>query len=146
MSSETNRRVLARHVEAENAHDMEGTLATLHPECLFDEVPLGRVHHGREGAREHYAFWWTTFGLQFTHSSANHWTTDGRLIAEGTFRGRHRGHFLGLEPTGTLVEYPFLVIVEFRDALLASERFYFDVRTIVEQIRNGQREPELREG
>ncbi|MCG8592576.1 MAG: ester cyclase [Proteobacteria bacterium] len=135
MVDEAIRTVLARHLQAENAHDMEGTLTTLHPDCVFEEVPLGRVFHGREGAREHYDYWWRTFDLHFEESVANHWCEDGSLVAEGVFGGVHKGPFLGIEAPGTSVKYPFLVIVEFRDGLLSREKFYFDLKGIESQIR-----------
>lgn len=34
--------VLQRHLAAENAHNLEGTLATLHQDCLFEDYATGR--------------------------------------------------------------------------------------------------------
>jgi hypothetical protein len=36
-----------RHLVAENAHDLEATLATLHPDCRFDDLATGQTWHGR---------------------------------------------------------------------------------------------------
>ncbi len=35
--------ILGQHLAAENVHDMAGTLATLHPDCVFEEVPFARM-------------------------------------------------------------------------------------------------------
>ena len=46
--------LVRRHVEAENAQNLEATLATLHPECRFEDHATGQVWHGRDGAAAHY--------------------------------------------------------------------------------------------
>ena len=37
-----NIKLLYRHLEAENAQDLEGTLATLHPDCVFEDHATGQ--------------------------------------------------------------------------------------------------------
>ena len=54
--------LIRRHLAAESAQDLEGTLATLHPDCRFD-FATGQTWHGREGAAAHYRQWWTTFDV-----------------------------------------------------------------------------------
>lgn len=44
---------------------------------------------------------------------------DGSVIAEGRFFGRHVGMFGGLPPTGLAVDFPFSVVVNFREGLMA---------------------------
>lgn len=128
--------LLRRHVEAENAHDMEATLATLHPDCVFEDVPSGRVYRGRDGAAAHYRRWWDAFGLEFRGGDRDtrHVTTTGAFVAEGRFVGRHVGTFDGLAPTGREVDFRFVVIVGFRDGLMAGERFYYDLDTLRGQL------------
>jgi len=82
----------------ENAHRLEETLATLHPECAFADLPLGVTYRGREGARRHYRIWREAFDVT-VQGSARHWTTTGDMIAEARYLGRHVGSFYGLEAT-----------------------------------------------
>lgn len=56
--------LVTRHLAAENAHDMAGTLATLHPQCVFEDLAMGRVWRGHRGAQDHYREWWN--GLDTT--------------------------------------------------------------------------------
>ncbi|MGQ0800697.1 MAG: ester cyclase [Pseudomarimonas sp.] len=128
--------LLSRHVEAENAHDLEGTLATLHPDCRFEDVAFGQVWQGHEGAARYYRQWWDAFGLQFREgeSGALHWAGDGTVIAEGRFVGRHLGPFQGLAPTHRDVDFRFVVVIEFRDRLMAGERFFYDRATLARQL------------
>ena len=128
--------LVVRHVGAENAHDLAATLATLHPDCVYEDVPTGRVFQGHEGARRFYEEWWTGLNLAVTPRSEGklYWSDDGVHIAESCFRGRHLGPFLGIAPTGREVEFRFAVFVTFRDGLIAGEKFYYDLAGILRQI------------
>lgn len=133
--------LLQRHVEAENAHDMERTLQTLHPDCVFEDVAFGTIYRGHEGAAAYYRTWWDAFGLQFRRGEegVQHFTSGGSVIAEGRFFGRHVGAFHGIAPTGREVDFRFAVVVSFRDGLMAGERFYFDRATLWQQLGLGAR-------
>lgn len=111
----------------------EATLETLHPECVFEDIPLARAFHGRQGAEQYYRLWWDAFAVE-VEGSVVHWTADGHLIAEAQYVGRHIGPFLGLAPTGRAITLPFAVFVGFRDGLMAGERFYYDLNTLLRQL------------
>lgn len=130
---ERNQLVLAKHMAAEDAHDLEGTLATIHPDALFEDLPIGLVLRGREETARHYNLWWRAFELQ-TDAGILHWVSDKLLIGESHFIGNHVGEFLGIAPTGNSIRFPFSVIVKFRDGLLLSEKFYYDLNDIMAQI------------
>ena len=131
---EHNQKTVFRHLMAENAHDMEATLATLHELCVFKVVATGQTYQGRGGAREFYQLWWNAFDLQVEDDSSLHWIEDGNLFAQATFKGTHKGEFMGVEPTGRAFQLPFAVFVDFRDGLLLGEAFYFDLNTLWRQL------------
>jgi steroid delta-isomerase-like uncharacterized protein len=133
MIRQTNQACLRAHLDAEGEHDMEATLATLHPECVFVDEPLGLRFEGREGAREHYAMWWSAFGNTLDGGEL-HWVEDDLAIGDATFVGRHVGPFAGLPPTGRPMRLPFVVFVRFRDGLLAGERFVYDLNGLLRQL------------
>lgn len=128
--------LIRRHVEAENAHRIDDTLATLHPDCVFEDVALQRVWHGHAGAREYYRMWWEGLRVVVTPGSDDRrsWTDDGTYVCETRFTGRHVGPFLGAAPTGRAVSFRFVVLVPFRDGLMAGERFYYDLQDLVRQL------------
>jgi steroid delta-isomerase-like uncharacterized protein len=128
--------LLGRHVDAENRHDMDATLATLHRECVFEDLALQENYRGHEGAATYYSLWWDAFQLQFYRGAHSHihWTTEDRCVAEGVFSGVHVGPFMGVEPTRAPVTYRFIVVVDFRDGLMAGERFYYGLEGIRRQI------------
>jgi steroid delta-isomerase-like uncharacterized protein len=133
MLSKENLEIVLRHVKAETEHRMEETLATLTPDCLFDDRAFGRVWHGREGARDYYRLWWDAFGIA-PHTGARYAPQEDLLIVETRFKGRHVGPFLGIAPTGNAVDVPMTIFVSFKDSLLSGEKFYWNLGTLLEQI------------
>lgn len=130
---EINARCLYQHMKAEAAHDLAGTLATIHPEALFEDQPLGLVLNGREATARHYRLWWAAFGLQ-TDGGTLHWVNDDLVIGEADFVGTHIGNFLGVAPTGRPIRFPFTVYVRFKDGMLLGERFFYDLNMIMAQL------------
>jgi steroid delta-isomerase-like uncharacterized protein len=133
VSRQANESCLRKHLAAENAHDMEATPATLHPECVFVDQPLGLEFSGRDGAREHYGMWWSAFE-NTVGGGELHWVHDDFLVGESSFVGRHVGPFAGIPPTGKPMRLPFVVFVRFRDGLLAGERFVYDLNGLLRQL------------
>ena len=144
MDMKTRGELIGRHVAAESAHDMAGTLATLHPECVFEDLAMGRVWRGHDGARDHYHEWWN--GLDTTVESGRRaWMDDGSFIAETGFACRHIGPFLGIAATQRVFKLRFVVIVSFRDGLMMGERFYYSLDELLEQLGQPNRKPYLGE-
>jgi ketosteroid isomerase-like protein len=133
VSRDRNAACLREHLAAEARHDMEATLATLHPDCEFVDEPLGLRFSGRDGARRHYTMWWDGFGVGID-GGALHWAGDDLVIGDTVWVGRHVGSFGGLPPTGLPVRLPFVVFVSFQDGLLAGERFVYDLNGLLRQL------------
>jgi steroid delta-isomerase-like uncharacterized protein len=129
-------KILYQHLEAENAQNLEGTLATLHPDCVFQDHATGQLWRGHAGAADHYRQWWTTFDVtvkRLADQSAG-WPDENTFIAEATWSGRHVGDFLGITSSGREIEQSFVVVVGFRDGLMSSERFHYDLASLLRQI------------
>jgi steroid delta-isomerase-like uncharacterized protein len=135
--------LVRRHVEAENAHRMEEVLATLHPDCVFEDVAQGRTWRGHAGAAEYYGTWWRAFDL-FVKGDRRHWTVDGALVGEARFQGRHVGAFLGIPASGRSIDLRIAAVLEFRDGLMLGERFYYDVATLRRQLEGAAPAAEAR--
>lgn len=124
--ADRNLDVLKRHLAAENEHDMSGTLATLHPECVFEDRMTGNVYDGREGAKQYYETWWQALDLTVV-SERRHMINDGNIVSEARYQGVHRGSLFGEAPTGATIDFPIVTFLTFREGLLAGERFYYDL-------------------
>jgi len=125
--------LVSTHLAAENEHRLEDTIATLHEECVFEDRTLGQTFHGRQGAAQYYTTWWNAFDL-VVKGEKRHWTSEPVLIAETHYQGTHIGEFLGIPATGKPIDFPLAVIITFRDGLMAGERFYYDLATLLRQI------------
>lgn len=128
-----NLAILNKHLTVENQHDWPATLATLHPDCLFEDTTLGLVYKGHEGADRYYHLWWGAFDL-IVKSERRHFTEDGCVISEARYTGTHIGDFYGIPATGRPIDFKLAVIISFRDGLLSGERFYYDARTLLQQL------------
>ena len=128
--------LVRRHLVAENGQDLRGTLATLHPECRFEDLATGQVWLGHDGAAAHYRQWWTTFDVTVKRGPGQRacWTDDDAYMAEATWHGRQIGRFLGIEPTNRAIVQPFVVVLTFRDGLMLSERFQYDLASLLRQL------------
>lgn len=131
---------LKLHLAAEGRHDMEATLATLHEDCIFEDRPVQLHLRGREQARRHYGLWWSAFEVGIA-DGALYWTAQDRLIAKAAYVGIHCGPFLGIAPTGREIRLPFVVEVGFRDQLLASEAFTYDLNDLLRQLGHASFDP-----
>jgi len=128
--------LIIRHLTAENAHDLAGTLATLHPDCVFEDHATGQIWHGHEGASAHYRQWWQAFDVKVVRgpSQAAYWVSADTYVAQATWEGRHIGNFLGIAPTNAPIRQRFVVFVGMRDGLMAGEKFYYDLASLVAQL------------
>jgi len=128
--------LIGRHLAAENAQDLPRTLATLHPDCRFEDLATGQTWRGHDGAAAHYRQLLTTFDgtvMRGPGQSAAG-TADDSYIAEATWHGKHVGRFLGIAPTGHTIVQPFVVVLSFKDGLMLSERFHYDLASLLRQI------------
>jgi steroid delta-isomerase-like uncharacterized protein len=128
--------LVRRHLQAENAHDLEATLATLHPDCAFEDFATGQRWRGHAGATDHYRQWWDSFDVEVRRGPDQrpYVTTDEFYVAEATWHGKHVGPFLGRPPSGRSFVQPFVVILSFRDGLMSGERFHYDLASLLRQI------------
>jgi carboxymethylenebutenolidase len=124
--------VLHRHLEAENAHRMEDTLATLTPDCVFEDVALGQRFTRHDGAATYYRMWWTAFDTEVVPERLH--LADGIAVAETTWRGIHVGTFADITPSGRRIDVAVAIVVELRDGLIAGERLYWDRARLLEQL------------
>jgi len=96
------RRLWQQHSIAEDRRDIDGLIATLAPECVYEIVGSGLRWEGHAGARRFYTELFAAF-------PDNHFAlTDIVIGPQGVFEavvleGTHTGAFAGLEPTGKRV-------------------------------------------
>lgn len=113
------------HMDAENAHDLDGVMATfaedtemLYNRLSFRDDQAIRLAHISIGMSPHDGAF---KGLE-TVIDGEHFTDD-ELVIEGRLRGTHVAEFLGIAATGRDVELPYVAFYRFDDSgRLTSER------------------------
>jgi predicted ester cyclase len=113
------RRLWQRHSIAEDRRDIDGLIATLAPECVYEIVGTGLRWEGHDGARAFYAELFAAFpDNRFA-------LTDIVIGPQGVFEAvvleaTHAGPFAGLAPTGNAVRLELAILFPWDPA---TERF-----------------------
>jgi steroid delta-isomerase-like uncharacterized protein len=126
--------VVREHMETENAHDFDATLATFdHPR--YEIVPTGDVFDGPEEVADYYRTSRAAFPDQ-RNENTTLWAAEDAVIAEFDLLGTHRGELRGIPPTGRSFRCRMCAIFEFPPGSdrIVCERVYFDQMTMVRQL------------
>ena len=121
------RRLWQRHSIAEDRRDIDGLIATLTPDCVYELVPTGQRWEGHVGARAFYEELFAAFpDNRFS-------LTDIVIGPQGVFEvatleATHRGPFAGLAPTGEPVILTVAILFPWDPQ---QERFYLDRAALV---------------
>ena len=133
-------KIFAEHIRNEFVtKDVEATLATMVEDASVNHVP---INSGGRGKVELRAFYRDVFigswpdDLEMT--TKNRVFGNDQMIEEDHLRFTHKNRmewFLpGVPPTHRVVDVDFVLVVEFRDGKLASERIYWDHATVLRQV------------
>jgi predicted ester cyclase len=103
------KRLWVRHSIAEDRRDIDGLIATLAPECIYEIVGTGFLWEGHDGAREFY----TELFAAFPDNSFA--LTDIVVGPQGVFEAvvleaTHAEAFAGLPPTGRHVRLELAIL------------------------------------
>jgi steroid delta-isomerase-like uncharacterized protein len=129
---QTREHLVREHMESENTHDFDVTLATFeHPR--YELVPTGEVYDGADAVNRYYRETRTAFPDQRNEVIALHHADDA-VLAEFWLRGTHDGEFRGVPPTGKSFECRMAALFLFEGEQLVCERVYFDAATILTQL------------
>jgi len=129
---ESRERIVREHMESENRHEFDVTLATFH-HPRYEIVPTGDVFDGEEEVARYFAETRAAFPDQRNRLVALHHADDA-VIVEFDLLGTHRGNFRGLPATGRAFECRTLALFIFDEDRLVCERVYFDSATILRQL------------
>lgn len=124
--------VVKEHVEAENRHDIEASIATFHIP-RYEVMPMGVVHDGEQAVRDLLPGMFKGFP-DFTVETIKTHHSDDAVILEIRLKGTHLGDWAGLKPTGCSMNIPVACIFDFDEDRLVCETVYFDMATLMNQL------------
>jgi steroid delta-isomerase-like uncharacterized protein len=126
--------LVKHHISLENAHDLEGVLATFGDKAHYDDEPWNEHFSGPDGVRHFYQQLMSALpDLQI--EVQRQYVSEEAVIVEVIISGTHQGAWRGLPATGRRVEFPLCGIYTF-DAhnKLAGEKIYYDRGTVLRQL------------
>jgi predicted ester cyclase len=121
------RRLWINHSKAEDGRDLDGLIATLTEDCVYEIVPTGERWEGHAGARQFY----TSFLGAYPDVKFN--LTDIVIGPQGVFEaaemtGTHQGQWGKFAPTGKPVRANILIYFPWDPVArkFKGEKIYFD--------------------
>jgi predicted ester cyclase len=126
------RELWKQHSLAEDRRDIDGLIATLTEDCLYEVVPTSTVWEGHDGARQFYtellaAFPDVTFELiQIVIGPQG-------VSEEALFCGTHRGDWMGLRASGRQVAFSVVIFFPWDPVRrkFRGERVHFDLGSLM---------------
>ena len=128
-------RVVREHMESENVHEFDVTLATFsHPR--YELIATGEIYDGPEEVADYYCKTRSIFPDQRNENTVLHVTDGDAVIAEFDLLGTHEGQLRGVPGTGRSFRCRMCAIFEFAAGTdrIVCERVYFDQMTIAQQL------------
>jgi steroid delta-isomerase-like uncharacterized protein len=128
--------IIDRHFAAENAHDVEATLATYTDDIVWDDIThpdspfrgkdqVGRVYGGIIDAIPDVTL---TSVRRFGSADGSY------VLDESILTGHVEGQWAGVDGGGAAVEIRLLHVFEIRDGLISYENAWFDSAAVHRQV------------
>ena len=121
------KRLWVRHSIAEDRRDIDGLVATLTADCVYEIVPTGQRWEGHSGARDFYGELFAAFPDN-AFALADIVVGPQGVFEVATLTGTNLGPWAGSEPTGLPVALQVLILFPWDHATerFTGERIWFD--------------------
>jgi len=128
--------IIDQHFAAENAHDVEATVATYTDDIVWDDVTHPDApFHGKEEVARVYSSILDAIPDVNLKSVRRFTGENGRFgVDESIITGHVEGDWAGMSGGGAPVEVRILHIFELRDGLISYENAWFDAAAVQRQI------------
>ena len=140
MSTQTNLKLWQEHLVGEFAtKDVELALATMVEDASVMHMPTRSGGKGKTELRPYYRdMFIPSIPAEWAHVVTNRVMTENTIVEEATVRLKHTKQmdwFLpGIPPTHKTIEVELVIVIEFRDGKMATERIYWDQAAVLRQI------------
>lgn len=131
--------LLKKNIEAFNKGDLEAFGSTLAQNGRYEEHATRRVLSSRAEEVDLTRVWRNAFP-DARGTIRNIFASGDQAVAEVTWEGTHKGNLEAptgtIPPSGKRVSVPATLIVKVRDGEITESHHYFDMNTVVDQIRS----------
>jgi len=128
--------VIDRHFAAENAHDVEGTLATYTDDIVWDDITHpDSPFRGKENVGAAYSGIIDAIPDVHLETVWRVSADDGNVVVdESILTGHVRGSWSGIDGGGAPVRVRILHVFELRDGSIARENAWFNAADVARQV------------
>ena len=128
--------IVDRHFAAENAHDIEATLATYTDDIIWDDITHpDSPFHGKEAVAGVYSSIMDAIPDVNLATIRRFSSGDGSYVVdESILTGHVEGSWVGVDGGGAPVRTRILHVFEIRDGLISYENTWFDSAPVRQQI------------
>lgn len=127
------KRIIEDYGAALNEHDAERIASLFADDGIFEDVPMGIVHHGKEGVKANFSMEFTAFpdmNVELkTIFVAGDWAA-----TESVMTATHTGDFPMLPATGKSVSVRAASIFEMRGDKIKRNTNYFNMASMIQQL------------
>ena len=125
-------------IQAYNDKDWAKAKASITPDFVYDEVASGRRVTGADQTIEAWKGWAQAFPDSKGSFQGAHVADNGTVVLELTWKGTHQGPLQTpkgpIAPTGKRIEVRACAVVEIAGDKARTQRHYFDMATLLQQI------------
>lgn len=121
------RKLWVAHSIAEDARDLDGLIATLTPQCVYEIQATGQRWEGHDGARRFYTEFLTAF--PDVHFDLQDIVIGPQGVIEiANVTGTHQGNWVGVPPSGKFIQFQVIIYFPWNPAaeLFDGERIVVD--------------------
>ena len=140
MSTQTNLKQWEDHIVGEFVtKDVEQSLATMVEDASVMHMPTRSGGKGKTELRAYYRdMFIPSIPSEWQHTMTNRVVTENTIVEEAKVRFRHTKQmewFLpGVPPTNKWIDVELVIVIEFREDKMATERIYWDQAAVLRQI------------
>ena len=140
MSTQTNLKQWEDHIVGEFVtKDVEQSLATMVEDASVMHMPTRSGGKGKTELRAYYRdMFIPSIPAEWQHTMTNRVVTENTIVEEAKVRFHHTKQmewFLpGVPPTNKWIDVELVIVIEFRDGKMATERIYWDQAAVLRQI------------
>ncbi|MGB3129909.1 MAG: ester cyclase, partial [Dehalococcoidia bacterium] len=116
-----------------NAHDVERIASLFTDDGIFEDVPMGIVHHGKEGVKANFSMEFTAFS-DYKVEMKTIIVAGEYAATEAVMTATHTGDFPMLPATGKSVSVRAASIFEMRGDKIKRNTNYFNMALMMQQL------------
>jgi steroid delta-isomerase-like uncharacterized protein len=121
-------------VEAWASHDPDKMVAVFTEDCIYEDVALGRIMHGKEEIRAFFKEFLTACPDDGSLEISSSFASSNRMCMEFTMRGTIKQSFLGVQAAGKAISIRGVHVCELRGDKVSKVSDYWDSASLMRQM------------